>query len=397
MNNSSKTVLFISHDSSNSGAPIFLLRFLSWFRKQRTTPFRILIGQAGGLLPDFESLAPADLFEPKATPLQEILRRLGWARKADNSRHLALLRQKLSESNIGLIYSNTIVNGHILDFLSFLNCPVICHVHELQYAIGNAGEENLKLIKKYTSSYIAVSQAVKRNLIENLGIPAERIRTIHGFIPIDATENKINDSGTDVRRELGISRGARLVGACGTIEPRKGVDLFLRVANRVKELYKAAPVHFLWVGGWPREVRRARKDARSLSVQDIVHFIGRRPNVNAYYDASDIFLLPSREDPFPLVMLEAAWRGKPVICFDDTGGAPEFVEHDAGFVVPKFDVDEMAKKVIELLDRNELRERLGETAKNKVASLHGLNAGGAKIADCIEEVLTSGTRQYARP
>ena len=118
MNNRSRTILFISQDASQTGAPIFLLRFLRWFREHQALPFRILIGRWGELMPDFESLGTLDLFEPRPTKVRRILRRLTGV-QPDHSPHLKLLRQSLLNSNIGLIYSNTIVNGQILDFLSF--------------------------------------------------------------------------------------------------------------------------------------------------------------------------------------------------------------------------------------------------------------------------------------
>src|ERR1700730_12292807 len=165
-------------------------------------------------MPDFESLGTLDLFEPRPTKVRRILRRLTGV-QPDHSPHLKLLRQSLLNSNIGLIYSNTIVNGQILDFLSFLNCPVICHVRELDYAIGNVGTENLTLVKKHADSYIAVSRAVKQNLVGNLGVPGEQVKVIHGFIPI--IENQEAEK-IDVRRELGIPASSKLVCACGSIE-----------------------------------------------------------------------------------------------------------------------------------------------------------------------------------
>jgi len=386
MNNRLPGILFISQDASLTGAPIFLLRFLQWFREHTNVPFHVLIGRWGKLFPDFECLGPVDLFEPRPTLARRILRRLTGI-KPNNSNHLSLLRQKLSESNIGVIYSNTIVNGHILDFLSFLRCPVICHVHELEYAISNIGAENFDLVRKYTSSYIAVSRAVKRNLVENRGILDRDVDVIHGFIPIGVTPGDVAKSPTDVRKELGIAAESKLVCACGSIEPRKGTDLFLQVARRVVGTYNIAPVHFLWVGGDLKQVRAMRKEAKSLSLQSVVHFVGHKSDVESYYNASDLFLLPSREDPFPLVMLEAAWRGKAIVCFDNAGGAPEFVGHDAGFVVPAFDVEEMSDRVVTLLSSNDLRGRMGTIAQQRVANQHDLSEGAAKIARLIDDKL----------
>jgi len=395
MTGCSKSVLFIGHDASRTGAPIFLLGFLRWFREHRAVPFRILIKGRGVLAPDFESVGPVDLFEPDPTLAQRVLRKLRIRKTISNSRHLKLLRRKLLKSNIGVVYSNTITNGPILDFLSFLNCPVICHVHELDTWIDITGVERINLVEKYASSYVAASNAVKQTLVQKLEIPESKITTIYEFIAVhDDRENESKALVPDIRQELGIGTGAKVVCGCGTMEFRKGTDLFLQVAQRVKETYRSAPVHFIWVGGSPGDVSSMRMKARSLCLEDVVHFVGQTQNVNAYYDASDIYLLTSREDSFPLVMLEAAWRGKPIICFANSGGAPEFVQHDAGVIVPSFDADQMSKSVVDLVTSDERRIQMGATAKQRVLDHHDVTVGAPKIARLIDDVLlTSEVRQ----
>src|SRR5205814_4023764 len=74
-----------------------------------------------------------------------------------------------------------------------------------------------------------------------------------------------------------------------------------------------------------------------------VTFLGVKRDARPYLRAGDVFLLSSREDPFPLVALEAAQCGLPILCFADSGGMQEFVEGDAGYVVPAADVEAMAR------------------------------------------------------
>jgi glycosyltransferase involved in cell wall biosynthesis len=88
-------------------------------------------------------------------------------------------------------------------------------------------------------------------------------------------------------------------------------------------------------------------------------------------------------------MLEAALQGKPIVCFDNSGGAPEFVEQDAGFVVPGFDVEEMAKKVVYLLNTDAVRNRMGAIGRQKVLDRHNLDASAPRIAALIGEALSA--------
>jgi hypothetical protein len=84
-----------------------------------------------------------------------------------------------------------------------------------------------------------------------------------------------------------------------------------------------------------------------------------------------------------LVCLEAAEAGLPTICFEGAGGMPDFVQDDAGFVVPLEDVDAMADKVAMLLDRPDLCERLGSSARDRVLSRHTTDHAMPEILRCI--------------
>ena len=75
------TVLFLSHDSSRSGAPIFLLRFLRWLRQNSKIQFRVLVGKSGELTADFEEIGAVDSFEPDRALWYRVLRRLGLHRQ----------------------------------------------------------------------------------------------------------------------------------------------------------------------------------------------------------------------------------------------------------------------------------------------------------------------------
>jgi glycosyltransferase involved in cell wall biosynthesis len=85
-------------------------------------------------------------------------------------------------------------------------------------------------------------------------------------------------------------------------------------------------------------------------------------------------------------MLEAALEGKPIVCFD-SGGAPEFVRADAGFVIPRFDVTGMAEKISLLLSSSELRIQMGQVAKARVLNQHSLETCAPRIAAIIQDVV----------
>jgi glycosyltransferase involved in cell wall biosynthesis len=381
------TLLFLSHDASRTGAPILLLNFLQWLRQNRSIDFRILTGRPGELTADFAAIGAVDSFEPSKALWYKMMRRLQLQRWY-HSCHLARLRKTVAKHDVNLIYVNSVASAGMLDFLSFVDCPVICHVHELEGAIRVTGVENIALLEKRQPTYIAVSRAVKNSLVENHGISASRVQVIHGFVPhVQGRATESEKARKTLFRTLGIAEEAKLVCACGSIEFRKGSDLFLQVADNVMREYRTTPVHFAWVGGTPKKVAAMQSQVANSSLRDVVHFVGHTSDTRPYFEASEVFLLTSREDPFPLVMMEAAQCGKPIVCFEDAGGAPEFVEADAGFIIPDLDIARMSEKVIELLSSSTLCNQMGMAAKRKVVSRYGLNAGAAKIAAAIEDTI----------
>ena len=389
-----KSILFISHDASRTGAPIIFLNFLKWFKANSDIPFQILLKNGGDLESEFAKLAPVSVFNPgyvKKNILLRILNRLGF----DFSRnsHLKKLRKKLLRANIGLIYSNTVTNGEVIEFLSMLQCPVISHVHELEWIVRYyAGLDNFQKVKKHTQEYIAVSEIVKHNLVENHQVLEDKIHTIYGFIPQKVeSERQYWQTRASICQELDIPQNAKIICASGTTGWRKGTDLFVQLADAVTRKYADHPVYFLWIGGENEggSFGEFWHDVQNLNLDQQVKFLGIKSNPLDYFNACDVFAMPSREDPFPLVCLEAASMGKPIVCFDKAGGIKEFVEDDCGFVVPYLDIDGMADKIVHLLHFPELCERLGKQARQKVKARHDIEATAPKILRVIENSLAS--------
>jgi glycosyltransferase involved in cell wall biosynthesis len=106
--------------------------------------------------------------------------------------------------------------------------------------------------------------------------------------------------------------------------------------------------------------------AHDLGVLDDVIFTGYRADVPALLAACDVFALPSFEEPFGLVFLEAMAMKKPVVALD-TGGTPEVVEHGkSGLLSPARDVPALAANLLRLIRDQALRERMGEYGRRQV-------------------------------
>jgi len=387
-----RRVLFVSHDAMRTGAPVLLLHFLRWLRTNTSIDFEVVLRRGGELSAEFAALAPVWHAEATtglfARTGMRVARRLGVS--LDDA-HIGRMVRQLSRRRFGVVYSNTFTNGAFVSRLGPLSCPVVTHVHELESNILRPGEQNLRLVKAQTSRYIACAEAVKSNLIMRHGIERDRIDVIHGFVETRAlTAAQRAQARARTRSELGIPEGAFVVGAAGTTNWEKSPDLFVQLAYAMHRRRPARPVHFVWLGGGsPQSHRLAelRLDAQNAGVGDIMHFPGTRPNATEYFCGFDVFALVSREDSYPLVCLEVASLGTPILCFDRAGGEREFVEDDCGFVVPYLEVEVMAERTLELLESDELRHRMGERAKAKVRQRHDVAVAAPRVLDVIQRLL----------
>lgn len=383
----SAKILFVLHAASRNGASIVLLNFLKWLRTNSDFTFYVLFLKGGALESEFRELATVEIFNVNSKQnnlAQRLLNKLNRKYKGGTSSQLSFLKEK----KIDLVYLNTVATTQVLGYVYSLGCPIISHIHELGWAIErHSGKEGFEKIKNYTTQYIAVSQVVKDNLITHHSIPENKIDIIYESIP------KISDDFSltkdKIFQHLNIPNNSFMICASGFTNWRKGVDLFPQLAKLVEQRWELEePVHFVWVGGQTSEkLTDVWFDIKKLGLAKKVHLIGEQPNPLEYFASSDIFTLLSREDPFPLVCLEAASLGKPILCFNDSGGMPEFVEQDAGFVVPYLDLVGMAEKIITLAQDKRLRNQLGNRAQEKVLTRHEISTSAPQILEVISRYL----------
>jgi glycosyltransferase involved in cell wall biosynthesis len=393
---SSGDILFISHDSGRTGAPLVLLNFQRWLKRHTSLEFATILRRRGPLEPDFAALGETFLIE---TPRWErivrkrIAPRLPLPRFGTNKR-LAALRDRSHR----LIYSNTVTNGDVLRILAKPGTNVVTHVHELDYWIDKSGQDNWDQVCRHTTKFVAASEAVSRNLQERHRISPDRMEVVHEFIPVD-NNLKLNAAGegTAVRRRLGIPANAFVVGASGCETWRKGKDLFVQLATLLRRRHPTRSFWFVWVGweGDEEERRQLKHDIEKGDVADTFCWTGEVANPLDYFACFDAFALVSREDPFPLVCLEAALLEKPILCFADAGGTSELVEDDSGFVVPYLDLTAMADKLLLLGENEELRLKMGACGAAKVKQRFSLDVMAPRLHHVINNLLGHATPNLA--
>lgn len=364
-----QNVLFVGHKANRSGAPIVLLEIIKAFKKETNIPIQILLTNGGELTRDFSLLGETFVWFKKpvnANAAQGVKFRI--------TRILQVVRgfyilYKIRSST--LVFFNTIDNGHMHKKLLFLKCKFIYYVHELEAAIHMlTNKETLSTIINKTNLFLTVSEAVKNNLVNNYLVSETTVKMIATpFKSAGVNKNSYANFIANFRQVHRLAADAVVIGAVGQNEWRKGFDMFFPLVKLYFELFAESNVLFVWKGFNNKNVSSFfdlyKQDKYSLNGKIVI-----LPHGNDSIETMaclDVHLLLSREDPYPLVTLEAAAFAIPTVCFKDGGGSPEFVEDDAGFCVDYGDLLQMAKRLHQLATDAELRGKMGEKAKHKLS------------------------------
>ena len=365
-----KNILFVSHDANRAGAQILLLRFLKLLKNHPDFNFSILLKEGGIIEKEFEEIATTYYWRKKFTEShRSFFKKVANKIFKENSHETDLVK-RLGQQNFDLIVSNTVTNGDLLEKLSVLNVSILTYVHELEMGIQQYTSPALfQNTLKLTDSYIACAESVKENLIKNHNIDATKIKVLPSLLPDAALSFESSTSNIiSLKDKYNIPENAFSVGGMGTVDLRKGVDVFLQVAHQLKDM---KDIYFLWVGGQNTEIdyKIFQIDKDRLGLKNVI-FQTSINNPLDFMDAFDVFFVSSREDPYPLVVLEAAMLAKPIICFDKAGGAKDFVENDCGFVIDYLEVNKVVEKIIELKENPILRKEFGDSARKKALERH---------------------------
>ncbi|WP_226702101.1 glycosyltransferase [Microbulbifer elongatus] len=343
-----KPLLFVGHDGIQAGSEIVLLEVVKWFYENTDRHIKVLLLSPGVVANQYAQYADMHVLPNYSV---------------DNASEL----NEFIRDDFEFVYINTVVSGRFFKMLSECELTVagdiVTHIHEMEKVI----DENIDAfeeLKPVTTHWISASPASTDALMQVHGVETTSITTVPAFIRPVAAEHEASDAlKTSVREELGLSQSAVVIAGCGTVYWRKGPDLFLEAAREILRDFPEE-CQFLWIGDGPDLADISSSLTKKERKQ--IKFIGSRSNANELLAAADIFFLSSREDPFPLVVMEAAQHSVPTVCFSEATGITAFVKDDAGVCVKKMQVSSAVEAITKLVIDRESRRLLGATAKSRV-------------------------------
>lgn len=227
-----------------------------------------------------------------------------------------------------------------------------------------------RLFLSQINAVVSVSEYTRQDFIDVYRTPEARVICIpngvdtHQFCAGDRFSMR-----SQVRQEMGIGIEDLVLVSVGNLSEEKGHGTVLPIVQELNQTQLAD--HLLLLGDGPLSPD-LESQARELGIADKVHFLGRRSDVGRVLAAADIFVLPSKSEGMPAVLIEAGLSGLPSVAFN-VGGVVEVIEDQAtGLVVPPQDHREMGKKLAALCRDSQLRAKMGEAARRRCLELFSI-------------------------
>jgi glycogen(starch) synthase len=268
------------------------------------------------------------------------------------------------------------------------NCPIVLHVHSVESdragsRYGNPAVLEIEaLALQLADEIVAVSQHTKRKIMQDYGIPADKIKVIHNSIDSEKVTPLDRDNAY---RYLSLmkSLGYRVVVNVGRLTIQKGLPNLLKAMQKVIAL---EPKTLLLIVGSGEQYYELIQQAAELGIGANVLFADfqRGKRWRDAFAIGDLFVLPSVSEPFGLTPLEAIGYGTPPL-ISKQSGVSEVLNNC--LKVDYWDIDEMANQITSVLRNDVLRKELWQNAYQEYQRL-SWDKASQKINDIYERQLT---------
>jgi L-malate glycosyltransferase len=249
------------------------------------------------------------------------------------------------------------------------------------------GHRLARLTGALASRCVAVSPAVRRYLVDELGLPQDKVRLVVNGVPAPAASTEAERRA--LRRRLGIGEHDVVIGTvCRLFDDHKRVTDLIEAFARLATDHPRA--RLLIVGSGP-DRGLMESAAERCRFGSRVHFVGRQVPADPYYAIMDVFALVSSREAFGLVAAEAMHAGIPVVATSVGGLGEIVVDGSTGFLVHPRRPDELAGVLRKLVTDAALRQRMGDAGKARAAAEYSVERYVSQVEALYLELATEGS------
>jgi L-malate glycosyltransferase len=235
--------------------------------------------------------------------------------------------------------------------------PTVTTLHGTDITLVGSDRSYLPITKfsiEQSDGVTTVSHFLKNATLQTFGMTKE-IEVVYNFVNCDTFKSTENAE----LREYYAPRGEKILIHLSNFRPVKRPTAVLEIFFEVQE---KLPSVILMVGDGP-ERNAAERLAWHHGIEKKVHFLGKRDNIEDLIGVSDLLLLPSENEAFGLVALEAMACEVPAVV-SDVGGLPEVIKDGVeGYLVEPGNLKLMAQRAIHILSDDAARKAMGKRAR----------------------------------
>jgi len=392
---SKETVLVVTHDASRTGAPVLSLNIVVALRERYNVV--LLPMKVGSLMDAFRRHATLavepDLFRNYPNHEAGVIEAL-------HARH-----------PFKFAIANSIESRLVLPTLATLGIPTLSLIHE--FAAYTRPRNGFPEAVWWATRTVFSTALTRDSAMEEYPEFADadfavvpQGRCTLTTEPSDPAAEAVEDTYLINRlRPDGLRDDTVLIIGAGSVQHRKGVDLFVQCAAWVLQAQGAVRCRFAWIGhGYDPETDMAYSaylddQIQRSGLRGKIAFIGETSRIETAYKVADMLLVTSRLDPLPNVAIDAMAHAMPVLCFERTTGIADVLA-EAGFadrcVSPYLDAADMAAKVAALAASKAQRADIGRRLQAFVAERFAMPAYIARLeAMALEACRQTGAEDEA--
>jgi len=387
-------ILFLEQYSKISGGQLCLLELIERLDRQEFNPV-VAVPEKGELTERLHSIGVENLEVPVggySSGKKSLWDMLNYFLRSIIL--VPLILRIVKAHNIDLVYANaprTFPWGTAAARLA--GVPVVWHVHSM---LGRRLEKRLtrSLLRLKPARIITVSRAVAASFLDRESDPEADIV----YNGADLARFNPERDGTEFRKEFPVAPDMPLIGIIGQVSEWKGHETFIRAAGEVVKKFPEA--RFMIIGAplydgvkGERFIDYLKSLIGELGLENNVIFTGPRQDIPQIMNALNIIVLASKEpDPCPRVVMEGLASGRPVIATAH-GGAPEIINPGVdGLLFAPGDYQELANKIVQLIEQPDLAESIGKKAREKAENRFNIENYSGQLIKILREAASPGVR-----
>jgi len=369
-----KRILYLtSSNMLQGGAELCLMKIVEHAKATGHIPLVVMPEE--GAISDYYR---KNKIEVRIAPYNRISTLGGWGYRAaflpKFYRSIRQMERLMRRESIDLVHVNELIDFNGLVAARRAGVPCVCHVRVIVEQPRWMRKILLAAARRYADRIICVSQAVRTRMFEREGFKDGQVRVIYDGGP-DLSRFDPARPRPNLRPTFGIPEDAFVAGVVSKLAKVKGHDHFLEAAALLRAQVEKEKdnLYFVLVGGplpgHEEYYQELQQLIRSKGLEGRVVETGARsdiPDLLAMFDA--FVLLPTYQDPFPGVVLEAMAMERPVVAYDSGGIREQFEDGHSGFRVPQGDREGVARALLELYRDPERRQAMGKAARQYLLS-----------------------------